>query len=65
MLTGMGRDGCDGLVELRASGGLVLAQDPGTCVVASMPQAVIGAGAATLVGTVALIAKTLVQWSSR
>jgi two-component system, chemotaxis family, protein-glutamate methylesterase/glutaminase len=45
ILTGMGRDGATGLVELRRAGGLVLAQDEASCVVPGMPAAAVAAGA--------------------
>jgi two-component system, chemotaxis family, protein-glutamate methylesterase/glutaminase len=45
ILTGMGSDGAAGLVELRRSGGRVLAQDEASCVVPGMPAAAVAAGA--------------------
>jgi two-component system chemotaxis response regulator CheB len=38
ILTGMGDDGADGLVELRNAGGWVIGQDEATCVVYGMPR---------------------------
>lgn len=49
LLTGMGRDGVEGLATLRRAGGLTLAQDAQSCVVYGMPRAAIEAGAAELV----------------
>ncbi|MBP5157694.1 MAG: chemotaxis-specific protein-glutamate methyltransferase CheB [Treponema sp.] len=49
ILTGMGRDGADGAVEIRKAGGSVLAQDEESCIVFGMPKAVIEAGAAQAV----------------
>jgi two-component system chemotaxis response regulator CheB len=49
VLTGMGRDGADGALALRARGVVVLAQDRETSTVWGMPGAVVGAGAASAV----------------
>lgn len=49
VLSGMGRDGADGAAELRANGGLVLAQAPESCVVWGMPGAVANSGNADAV----------------
>ena len=48
LLTGMGADGADGLVELHRMGGLTLAQDPDSSVVFGMPRAAAERGAAEL-----------------
>ena len=52
ILTGMGRDGLDGVRELRAAGGRVLAQDEASCVVYGMPKVVAEAGLAHLLAPV-------------
>ena len=44
ILTGIGRDGTDGLADLHAAGGRVIAQDEGSCVVYGMPKAAFEAG---------------------
>lgn len=59
ILTGMGRDGVDGARELRARGGLVLAQDERTSAVFGMPRAVIDAGLADVVGSVEELAAAI------
>ena len=49
MLTGMGRDGCEGAARLVAVGGSVIAQDEGSSAVWGMPRAVVDAGLACAV----------------
>lgn len=44
VMTGMGNDGAAGSAEMAAVGATILAQDPATAVIASMPNAVINAG---------------------
>ena len=46
IMTGMGSDGAKGLKELKASNGLVLAQDEASCVVYGMPRSVVKEGTA-------------------
>lgn len=49
LLTGMGRDGAQGLKKLRQNGWHTIAQDEATCVVYGMPKAAAQLGAATRV----------------
>ena len=49
LLTGMGRDGCEGAAAVHARQGAVLVQSPEECVVAGMAEAAIKAGVATAV----------------
>lgn len=44
ILTGMGKDGVDGLVKIKSQGGTVFAQDKESCVVFGMPMEAIKAG---------------------
>ena len=44
ILTGMGRDGVDGLIDIHRMGGQVIAQDEASCVVYGMPQEAVKAG---------------------
>jgi len=44
ILTGMGHDGLEGLKNLHARGGTILAQDEASCVVYGMPKAAVDAG---------------------
>ncbi len=49
LLTGMGRDGADGLLRMRQAGAYTLAQDEASCVVFGMPREAIAMGAASAV----------------
>jgi len=46
LLTGMGRDGAEGLLEIRRNGGRTIAQDKATCTVHGMPRVAVEIGAA-------------------
>lgn len=46
LLTGMGRDGAAGLLEVRRAGGFTIAQDEGTSIVYGMPREAVILGAA-------------------
>jgi two-component system chemotaxis response regulator CheB len=46
LLTGMGRDGADGLLEMKQAGARTLAQDEESCIVFGMPKAAVENGAA-------------------
>jgi two-component system chemotaxis response regulator CheB len=46
LLTGLGRDGAAGLLEIRRAGGLTIAQDQATSVVYGMPREAVLLGAA-------------------
>jgi len=47
LLTGMGEDGADGLCQIRAGGGMTIAESEASCVVYGMPRAALLRGGAT------------------
>lgn len=49
IMTGMGDDGAQGLLEMRRAGAITIAQDEATCVVFGMPKEAIARGAASYV----------------
>lgn len=61
LLTGMGRDGAAGLLELRKRGWHTIAQEESTCVVAGMPRAAIEIGAAAQVLPLSEIGDAIVR----
>jgi two-component system response regulator WspF len=62
LLTGMGRDGAEGLAVLRRAGWYTVAQDQASSVVYGMPKAAAEAGAAMQIVPLKAIASTLEQW---
>ena len=65
LLTGMGRDGAAGLLDLRAKGALTVAQSPASSAVDSMPRSAIERNAAVEVLAPAQIARLLDSWRRR
>ncbi len=61
ILTGMGKDGAQGLLELRTTGAHTIAQDEATCVVFGMPREAIQVGAAAEVLALGDISRHLLQ----
>jgi two-component system, chemotaxis family, protein-glutamate methylesterase/glutaminase len=61
LLTGMGRDGAEGLLRMRARGAVTFAQDEASCVVYGMPREAALIGAAAYVLPPARIAARLVE----
>ncbi len=65
LLTGMGKDGAEGLKSMREKGAITIAQDESSCVVFGMPAEAIQICAATHVLSPDAIAATLAQISRR
>jgi len=65
MLTGMGKDGAQAMLELRRAGAWTIAQDEASCVVFGMPKEAIALGAVEEVLPLGRIAPRLVEHSAR
>jgi two-component system chemotaxis response regulator CheB len=61
LLTGMGRDGAEGMQYIAQAGGLTIAQDEATSVIFGMPKEAIDLGAAKLVLPIQAIAPRLLE----
>lgn len=61
VLTGMGKDGAEGLLEMKNAGAYTVAQNEETCVVYGMPAAAVALGAADKVLPLDKIAGDLIQ----
>ena len=57
LLTGMGRDGADGLLRMHQAGAYTLAQDEASCVVFGMPREAIAIGAVSEVAPILEMSK--------
>ena len=62
IMTGMGDDGANGLLEMREAGALTIAQNEATCVVFGMPREAIRRGAAKYVTALDRIAGAIMAW---
>ncbi len=62
ILTGMGDDGAEGLLEMRKTGAHTIAQDEASCVVFGMPREAIANGAVDSVAPLPLIPGIILNW---
>ncbi len=65
LLTGMGRDGAEGMAAIAAAGGVTIAQDEASSVVYGMPREAVALGAAQHVLPLEQIAPALVTLASK
>nr|WP_207755007.1 chemotaxis response regulator protein-glutamate methylesterase [Desulforadius tongensis] len=61
LLTGMGKDGAQGMLQIKKLGGRTIAEDESSCVVFGMPKAAIDLGAAEKVVPLPKIAEQIMQ----
>lgn len=62
ILTGMGKDGAQGLLNMRSAGANTIAQDEKSCIVFGMPKEAIELGAAQVVKPLNQIAQTILNF---
>lgn len=62
ILTGMGKDGAQGLLNMRKAGASTVAQDEKTCIVFGMPKEAIDIGAAQVIKPLGQIAQTVLDF---
>ncbi len=65
LLTGMGKDGADGLLKIKRAGGFTLAEDERSCIVFGMPKEAIALGAAEKVVRLDSMAKEILLAANR
>ena len=61
IMTGMGKDGLEGIKKLKSTGGHCIAQNEETCVVYGMPRAIVDNGLADIVASLEEIPKLINQ----
>lgn len=62
ILTGMGKDGAQGLLNMRQAGAATIAQDERSCIVFGMPKEAIDIGAAQVIKPLNQIAQTMLDF---
>jgi two-component system chemotaxis response regulator CheB len=64
ILTGMGNDGASGMLAMKRTGSVTIAQDEKSCVVFGMPKEAISAGGVHTIAPLAWIPKLIMDWAS-
>jgi len=62
MLTGMGADGAEGMLEMKQQGAFNISQDEDSCVVWGMPGAAVKLGAVDKEVTLSKVGKEIVKY---
>ena len=62
MLTGMGHDGAEGMLEMRRAGARTMAQDEQSCIVFGMPKCAYDRGGAESLVPLDKIAQTVLSY---
>jgi two-component system chemotaxis response regulator CheB len=62
ILTGMGADGADGMLEMRKAGAHTVAQDEATCVVYGMPKEAVARGGVEKISPLLNVARDALSW---
>jgi two-component system, chemotaxis family, protein-glutamate methylesterase/glutaminase len=65
LMTGMGDDGADGLLEMKQANAFTIAQDEASCVVFGMPREAILRGAATEILSLSRIPSAILKYSAQ
>ena len=65
IMSGIGKDGTEGLLKMRKAGALTLAQDAESCAVFGMPRSALASGAASMAMDPKAIAVKLLEWVDR
>jgi two-component system chemotaxis response regulator CheB len=65
LMTGMGKDGAEGLLKMKQAGAITIAQDEASCVVFGMPKEAIKIGAADKVVPLSEIPATIIKQVER
>lgn len=61
ILTGMGRDGANGTVEIKKNGGITMSEDESTCTIYGMPRAAYETGSVDIVAPINEISTNIVN----